>query len=50
MSEFIPLLFLMALSFLVGILLGAGFVHQEAFERGHMVECLGKVGYYWECE
>jgi len=24
-------------------------VRQEAFERGHMVECLGKSGYFWEC-
>ena len=23
---------------------------QEAFDRGYMVECLGVVGYYWECE
>ena len=22
----------------------------QAFERGYMVECLGKTGYYWECE
>ena len=23
---------------------------QEAFDRGFMVECLGKSGYYWECD
>ena len=23
---------------------------EQAFERGYMVECLGKVGYHWECE
>jgi len=23
---------------------------KEAFDRGFMVECLGKSGYYWECE
>ena len=23
---------------------------QEAFDRGYMVECLGAVGYYWECD
>jgi hypothetical protein len=23
---------------------------KEAFERGHAVQCLGKSGYYWECE
>ena len=22
----------------------------QSFERGHMVQCLGKVGYYWECK
>lgn len=25
-------------------------VMQEAFERGHAVQCVGKEGYYWECE
>lgn len=23
---------------------------QQAFQRGYMVECVGKSGYYWECE
>lgn len=23
---------------------------KDVFERGHMVQCLGKSGYYWECE
>lgn len=23
---------------------------KELFERGLMVQCLGKEGYYWECE
>jgi uncharacterized membrane protein len=23
---------------------------QEAFDRGFMVQCIGKTGYYWECE
>ena len=27
----------------------AGF-KADAFERGYMVECIGKSGYYWECE
>lgn len=37
--------------------LGAYFAHpdisalkHQAFQRGHMVECVGKTGYYWECE
>lgn len=25
-------------------------IEQQAFERGHMVQCVGKTGYYWECE
>ena len=25
-------------------------IKQQAFKRGYMVECLGKAGYYWECE
>lgn len=24
-------------------------IMQQAFERGHAVECPGKTGYYWEC-
>lgn len=23
---------------------------QQAFDRGYAVQCVGKVGYYWECE
>ena len=23
---------------------------EEAFDRGHAVQCVGKAGYYWECE
>ena len=23
---------------------------QEAFERGFMFQCVGKSGYYWECD
>ena len=23
---------------------------QQAFDRGYMVQCIGKEGYYWECE
>ena len=25
-------------------------IKQQAFDRGYMVECVGKTGYYWECE
>jgi len=24
-------------------------IKQQAFDRGYMVECVGKTGYYWEC-
>ena len=23
---------------------------REAFDRGYAVQCVGKTGYYWECE
>jgi hypothetical protein len=23
---------------------------KEAYGRGHAVQCLGREGYYWECE
>ena len=23
---------------------------KEAFDRGYAVQCVGKEGYYWECE
>lgn len=23
---------------------------REVYERGYMVQCIGKSGYYWECE
>ena len=25
-------------------------IKQQAFDRGFMIECVGKSGYYWECE
>lgn len=25
-------------------------ISEQAFQRGYMVECVGKAGYYWECE
>ena len=24
-------------------------IKQQASDRGYMVECVGKTGYYWEC-
>lgn len=37
---------------LVGGLLGGQLtdLKKEAYNRGHMVQCLGKTGYYWSCE
>lgn len=23
---------------------------QQAYDRGYAVQCVGKTGYYWECE
>ena len=29
----------------------AAFSHKkQAFDRGFMFQCVGKTGYYWECE
>lgn len=25
-------------------------IMKQAYDRGHAVQCLGKEGYYWECE
>lgn len=43
--------------FVVGAFFGAFLIQgrfddmkEDAFKRGHMVQCLGKIGYYWECE
>lgn len=26
------------------------YLKQQAFDRGYMVQCVGKTGYYWECD
>lgn len=33
-----------------GIFIAATNIEREAYQRGYMVECIGKSGYYWECE
>ena len=38
-----------ALGFTGGQINGSHKVMHQAYERGYMVECLGKEGYYWEC-
>ena len=49
----------LALLFAVGLVLlfypltigfGYDIAMQEAFDRGHAVQCLGKTGYYWGCD
>ena len=27
-----------------------GEIMKEAFDRGYAVQCVGKAGYYWECD
>jgi hypothetical protein len=37
----------------LGFLMVAGVsleYEKEIFDRGFMVQCVGKTGYYWECE
>lgn len=51
----IAILFAVAIvAMLLGSSIGSEFgedtVKRQAFERGHMVQCVGKTGYYWECE
>ena len=36
--------------FMAGYIAGSESIRDQAFERGHMVECIGRSGYYWECE
>lgn len=52
-------IFVIALAFLTaGIAIGnlSGYDEateekmKEAFERGYAVQCVGKEGYYWECD
>ena len=53
MSEYgIAFLFLVALLLIAagGIENGRSKTMREAFERGHAVQCPGRIGYYWECE
>lgn len=39
---------------LIGMAVGSDFTYEEvmkeAYDRGHAVQCLGKEGYYWECD
>ena len=43
-----------SLWFVIGLYFGHGLgrerIMQEAYERGHAVQCVGKTGYYWSCD
>lgn len=39
-----------SLGFNIGGWLGNSLMESEAIERGHMVQCVGKSGWHWECE
>ena len=41
---------LVAMAFIAGCALANMGFSQQAYDRGYMVECIGKSGYYWECE
>jgi hypothetical protein len=36
--------------FLVGMAASNHLTMKRAFDRGYAVQCVGKTGYYWECE
>lgn len=53
MREAIAVIHLAVWVALAGFTIGYGFasdrIMREAFERGHAVQCLGRIGYHWEC-
>ena len=53
MADFVGGVSLIIVGMVIGLLIGLTDVSkhkQEAFDRGFMVQCIGKTGYYWECE
>lgn len=50
MTEAFSFILLLIAMFFVGAGFASNKIMTEAFERGYAVECLGKQGYYWECE
>lgn len=38
------------LGFVEGTSDGKEMVFKQAYDRGYAVQCVGKTGYYWECE
>lgn len=57
-NHFTPGLICFAFGVAFGILIGMTHgsdltyrdIMKQAYDRGHAVQCLGKEGYYWECE
>jgi hypothetical protein len=57
MTDYAISIALLFTGIILGVLLGLmitidGLVNykKEAFDRGFMAQCVGKTGYYWECE
>lgn len=50
----IPALLFLVVGFVIGYLFGDDDATKqkmkEAFDRGYAVQCIGKEGYYWECD
>ena len=53
-SDSFSIILILFLIFFVGCAVGSGVGYRDmkdqVIERGHMVQCLGKSGYHWECE
>jgi hypothetical protein len=47
---FLGLIFGFAMGFFIGMAVFSDSAMIQAYERGYAVECLGKTGYYWECD
>ena len=57
MIDFAASIALLFMGVILGVLLGLVITanllvnhKKEAFDRGFMVQCVGKTGYYWECD
>ena len=49
-SFFIVLSISFTVGMVVGMNAGSFSMREDAFMHGAMVECIGKSGYFWECE
>lgn len=57
MDDFLVTMAVALVAFVMGMILliigevsGESKAMEEAFKRGYAVECLGEIGYHWECE